>query len=242
MIQFWETRRVTQLLSGDGGKNDEVLELMPGGDFFLIFIVFLFFYVVGMMSIAIGWHRHIILNEVPSKFHLLGSKFPLFGYFLMGLQIAIVLLLLWIPVGLILLPFVSSMAMGLEPDSQLATTSGMIFYSTTFILDIIGTWITLRLSLALPAIAVGVDLRMGESFELTRKIRLELLIVAAILVLIQSFPALFNSIVGPFLSSTALLNTYLWSLAQSFVFWLCFMIGVGVLTNAYVHLADKPKN
>ncbi len=195
--------------------------------FVLPILVSLVIYIVGVTSVAIGWHRYILLNEKPSKFHLFGSNFPLFAYFLTGLKIAFVILLAWIPVAFIALPLITSV-ISVGNSLSLSLAVGYIF---GFTLGIAGIWISLRLSLALPAIAVGVDMGLRDSFNITRQISFELLATAVFLVLIQYIPTFLFSLVHLSINASIVVGGVL--------DWFCFMVGVGVLTNAYRYLSTQ---
>ncbi|MEP1205979.1 MAG: hypothetical protein ABJM29_04995 [Rhizobiaceae bacterium] len=198
---------------------------------FVISLLSGIFILVGVMSMAIGWHRYMLLDETPARLHIINFKWPVLSYFLHILKLALVSFLIMIPLMVIVMPIITSQFAGVTHVESLAAYT--VLFLVPFVLVLFMTWIGLRLGLVLPAAAIGLDLRLRRSFALTRPASFQLLITALLIVsfnTVSSYIAaastaitpLGTSSVGPFsLVLIGLLN------------WLGFFIGIAVLTNAF---------
>jgi GYF domain 2 len=109
------------------------------------------------VSIAVAWHRRIILRELPGFSGSNVATKGLWRYVWMGFAIGLI-------VFLPLLVIVLSMSLLLSPVAKAGTPWSLIPIPMIFLLWLAGLAVTLRLSLLLPARAVGdLDLTFKRS-------------------------------------------------------------------------------
>ncbi|MCB4456931.1 hypothetical protein [Leisingera sp. McT4-56] len=142
-----------------------------GGPFFLVVVLSL---LIGMWSV-VAWHRFVLLEEMPQGWmpHMQGSR--IMAYFGRSVQIALVLICMMIPVMLFVL-LVTTILSGAGPAAlQLINLPIAIFV----------TYLVLRLSVILPAAALGADMGLRDAWNFTGNAFGDLLGLAAILVAAQ---------------------------------------------------------
>ncbi|WP_425089411.1 hypothetical protein [Stappia sp.] len=114
-------------------------------------LVFAIVYVLGSASIAVAWHRCLLMEERPGWLHLTVGGREL-RYALKFLAISLIMILLTIPVGglIWLIGLTGFLA------TVVATAAMMIFFVLPF---------TMRFSLVLPAVALDEPLGLVEAFR-----------------------------------------------------------------------------
>ncbi len=119
---------------------------------------------LGTISIAVAWHRRIILGEQPGLSGANIATKPLWGYIGVGISIALIALL---PILVVMIP-----ATVLLTPIQGATwklPSGVTLVLVGLALYVVGVAIMLRLSVLLPARAAGDrSLTIGQAWRRTR--------------------------------------------------------------------------
>jgi GYF domain 2 len=123
-------------------------------------IAILFFAFAGV-SIAVAWHRRIILGEHPGFSGSNVATKGLWRYVWMGFAI---FLIVFLPIMVILL----SVSLLLSPVAKAGTSWSLILIPVIFLLWLAGVAVALRLHLLLPARAVGdLDLTFKETWKRT---------------------------------------------------------------------------
>jgi hypothetical protein len=143
--------------------------------FSTFFILVLLHTVIGALafaSMAVAWHRLMLLGERPPAIHLRVNGWVL-RYIRRFLLIALVAVPIQLLCALLLLPVLSSLPFpspGLPPSAGrlLAMNLMGLFISLPAIA------VTIRLSVSLPAIAIGRTMTLEETWGLTRGNALEL--------------------------------------------------------------------
>ncbi len=188
------------------------------------YLLFLGFGVV-YLWIAVAWHRFVLLEETP------GAVLPAFHmreiliYFWKALLLGIIVLLISIPVG-----FVAVMI-----ASVFAASTASIFFSLVIALVfgtvsvIPGIYVFYRLSLVLPAAAIGKPLTMGDSWDATGKVSGALWIVIAIIILVGALNLLTESFLGLDIASVSILIVY---------DWVMLLVSASLLTTLFGHLVE----
>ncbi len=195
--------------------------------------------IVRTTSVAVGWHRYILRGKMPSRFHVIKRNWPNLAYFLMGFQISIILLIVFIPISLFLVPIITPNIIEVSHGFDIIPSSQLSLYLITIILNIIFVWLFLRLRLALPAIAVGEDIRLGSSFNITRPVKYHLMVTAALIIFLMSFPNLMLYVAVNHFSLSLTFNNIGLILFFGIFNWFSFFVGVGVLTVTYNQLYEK---
>lgn len=129
----------------------------PSGELSVILVGFLavFAYVILSAWMAVGWHRFILLEEFPSGYIPPWRGDEIKIYFWRVLMLA--LLLAAIAAAIIVLVFlISSVVLG----SLMLTLLAIIAIPVL-------TWLTFRVSMMLPAAALGESMSISESFRAT---------------------------------------------------------------------------
>jgi len=216
-------------------------------NFFIIFIL-IFVATFAAISIAIGWHRYMLLDEQPPKIHLINFHWPLGSYFLKSLKIGLLFVLIAIPISYFVLSFMSSIAgsiIGLGGNFK-----SLILLNTLLLmpLNIFFTWLILRVGLVLPATAIGKELGIFESFAKTSNHSGQFFMVAILLTLLYSLPGLlplvffdFSSLAGLNFSAGFKVQSFILQIIQLIFSFITFFVSFGILTVFYGHLyEDRP--
>lgn len=196
------------------------------------------------VSIAVAWHRLLILKEYPG---LSGSNLVtanLWRYVLVGLALC---LIMFLPAAAILIPtlhFLVPAQTGSGSPSPAfvpALIAGFVVYAA-------GTAIALRLCLLLPARAVGNTLlTFRQAWNRTRGNGWRLLwgFIVTMLPPLMAAQIVFVFAVGPPRPGAALGDGLVMKMTAintifSIYYLLILPIGIGFLSHAYRHFVDKP--
>lgn len=175
---------------------------------------------------AVGWHRLILLAEVPGLLPRPPWRAVL-AYLQNGLGIAVIAagaMLVLIMIGQVILSQVIDFS-----------EAGFIAQAPA---GILAAYLTLRLSVALPAVATGRALSLGEGWRLMAGKGGTLLLLAVTLAAIQTALSL-----GTMLLVALTLGhiPVLWGLAQCLAYTVAVMLWLSVLTTLYIrHVEGQP--
>jgi len=238
VVLFLQTLTLTQVaIDGvDLHNSSALLSIFSLALINLVAFVILF---VGTASIAVGWHRYILRNKMPPKFHLIHFGWPIGAYILMIIQIAIILILIFIPFAFFVLPIIHSIIGTSNFGTSIPLSTLVLLQCISMIMSILFTWISLRFGLVLPAIAVGEEVRLRQSRLLTRRIKFDLVVTAALIILLQSIPAAIELVISTSISSPFPGFDLAVLLINGLFTWLCLFVGIGVLTVIYGQLHEK---
>lgn len=193
----------------------------PGALVLIASLLFIGSTLLGVTAIAVCWHRYVLLEETPDQPHLLRPDLPIGRYLWNSLRLGFVLILIAV---LPLFVFFSVQQ----------SVSGPVNYIISLAVGVFSTWLFLRIGLVLPAIAVGRQVSIRESFRLTGPLSVHLVTTAFLLVLLQSAPGILEgagTAVGVDLAIPLIPVHILF-------FWTNLFVGVGVLTVLYGHLCE----
>ena len=178
-------------------------------------------YSVGIASIAVSWHRFILLDETSSsmvpKWNWSGTK----RYIIVSLKIALMIFVVSFLFGFVI-SFLASA--GVLKSIYVAFFAG-------FLAAMIISYLWLRVGLALPSAALGVDHTIGNSWDLTQSIKGSIWVLLVILLVL-------GYVFGDGLRMIIVNKTALFIIGF-FTEWIVLMVGVGVLTVLYGHLVEK---
>jgi hypothetical protein len=182
-------------------------------------------FILSYALMAILWHRHT-LSGVQSPRPL--NTVLLIGYFWRVLALALIQLL----AGLALV--VPLLALGQGSANDVATPALASMFLTTFLTQFLLVWLSLRLSLILPAAALGRPISILRSWRSTQSISRTLWSVAAALAFINTGLAALVSAFGPIKPERVLaLELPIYILEGLLIF--------SVLTTLYAQQIQKPK-
>lgn len=176
--------------------------------------------------IAVSWHRFILLEEYSGILPAVSGR-PIWPYvgrsILYGLLIGLIAIPVFLIVGMIAMPFVGS-----EPTAALTLPALMIFVGVAAFLSFI--WF--RIGLALPSVAVGEPITMGQAWEASRSMSGTIFGVALLLMAI-------NGIATFVVNQVSAIAPIIGVVADIAVQWTILMLGVSILTTFYGHLIEK---
>jgi hypothetical protein len=208
-----------------------LLEALTGGDIennpgpaVPIYIVLGFINLVSFASIAVNWHRYILLDEVPSGSELFRLDDKTWRY--LGNLILVMLIMIGIVIAIVLPVFV--LAASSESLRFLSFLAVLVAYCFAVV-------VLYRLSVKLPAIALGRhDFRMRDAWAVTRDNKLSIFIVAVLqfLLALAMLLAIVLVILG-LSSANAILGLAVGTVAQVVAGWLLSIFGITILTSLY---------
>lgn len=191
-------------------------------------LMFLLVTVFALSMVAIGWHRYVLREEEPRGLVSIDRSWPVSSYIWTLLKLALVILL---PLIALSIPFAAAAG----------GSGGGAMGLFAFLAGGIATWLILRMGLVLPAIAVGDQLTLRDSFALTRPVAVPLLVTTALMILMQSIPNLLSAPANLLDHTSHLRYALLLALlpVNFIIGWINAMVGVGVLTVLYGHLYEN---
>lgn len=177
--------------------------------------------VIGLW-IAVGWHRYVLMNEVPQQVPTLRAD-RIWAYFLRGLWIGIIMIPVFVVMGLV----IGLIGMALQVRADNLSMIWVLFL--ILLLPILA--IILRLSAALPAAALGAPESVGDAWRATDGSWGDFLVLAlpmlALIALLE-----FASF---YLAGNRVVST-IWQIG---IGWVSMMVSVSVLTTLYGHYIEK---
>lgn len=204
----------------EGGQHQ-----VPGGPlallgFLLVILIILF--VSGW--VAVSWHRFVLREEYPAILPSLSGR-PIWPYVGKTLLLAIVILIISIPLGLVMgfamVPFVR------DPTSAGAQIMG---FGIGLILGTLLSWLWLRWGLILPSTAVERPMTMSESWNATKPLSGPIFTAVLILIALNLVVSL---VVGMLLG-----DNIVTAIIGLVVNWISLMIGISILTTLYGHIVE----
>lgn len=173
--------------------------------------------------VAVAWHRFVLLEEYPGVLPALAGR-PVWPYIGKAVRLALILIVVAIPV-MIVITLALAPLMG-DPGAG----TGVI---ATIIAVVIGTlfsWLSIRLGLVLPAVAVGKQMTFRESWTATAA--LSFAILTAILILV-----VLNVVVSGVLG-LLFRGSVVFGILDLVVGWVSVMVGLSILTTIYGHAVE----
>ncbi|SLN32663.1 hypothetical protein [Roseisalinus antarcticus] len=205
-----------------GAMDPSGMGQMPQGypQFALLALISAVWSLVIFSWVSVTWHRFILLEEYPGSLPAIADR-PIWAYIRKSLWLAILIILVFIPIILLL-----SLALG--PMLAILGQFGALAFS--LVLGLIFGYVWLRWSLILPAVAVGRQMTVSESWQATKPMSGTIWGVAFLLILLNFVLGL---ITLPFGASLVAL------LLAQIVNWFTLMVGMSVLTTLYGNVVEK---
>lgn len=129
--------------------------------------------------IMVGWHRYILLAEAPNGYFANWHGRQNFDYFVKGILIMLILLIPLFAFGIVIALF-----------------GGVFAFLFLLIFGVIFTFLYIRISLVLPAAALGVPMKIGESWAVTKDASMTILGLAVMSVGLGIVMGLFDQLIG----------------------------------------------
>ncbi|MCB1432885.1 MAG: hypothetical protein KDK75_10555 [Alphaproteobacteria bacterium] len=198
---------------------------------------------LGFSSIAVNWHRYILLDEMPDLAQKLRVDGRVLSYFWRGLLAGLLTLLIMIVPIIILSTVAGSLLSGVVGQMEGAPGRGMGpgIWIVTIVIGAFATALFFRFALALPAIALGrEEIGLFDSWGRTRGLFWPLLMVAAGTVILQVVTQVIvdviNYVAMSAVGTVALVITVPLMLV---VLWFFTFLGVTLLTTLYGHIVEN---
>lgn len=209
------------------GTPDAVLALTTSGVLGLLLVGLIG--IVGYTLMAVLWHRHVLLSGADREAALRPGAGIVLRYMGRAVIVALWQFLAGIPIVLVMGLVAATLGAAGNPTGAGALLVG-------FLGGIAFVWIALRISLCLPAAAVGERMSVAHSWKVTAPVNTAVLGAAALLSLLNFVLSL---VVGLLLPGDGLVP----ALLQTCVFLVEGIIFVSVLTTLYGHLVEgRPLN
>lgn len=187
-------------------------------------LLLLILFIIGALLtsyIAVTWHRFVLLNERLSGLMPLQPIGRLWSYIWRVIILILVMLLIFIPLFFVIAALISAIMMA-TGSFLLASIISSLFMGLI-------SYISLRLSLVLPANALGKNILISESWAATRKVAGPLFITVFILVFANSVMSYLVGIIPIDIIA---------SVADVVVQWITMMLGIGILTTLYGYCVE----
>ncbi|MGJ8617182.1 MAG: hypothetical protein ACSHWS_10095 [Sulfitobacter sp.] len=178
---------------------------------------------VGYALMAILWHRHVLLNGTEARDILRPGSAIILGYLWRAIILALVQFLIAIPIA-IAIAIIGGIGSAL-------TGAAVAFFVIGILAGILFVWIALRLSVVLPAAALGNSMRIKESWEVTAPIAKTLWSLAVLLAMLNVAISLITVVILP---DSAVIAMGL----QTMVYIVEGLVFISVLTTLYGHLVE----
>lgn len=217
------------------------------GTFALWVIVGGLVYLFGFASVAVNWHRYVLLDEVPMGMQRLRLDRHVRRYAARLLMISVLTgLIMIVPMflmGLAIMGIAGPDAMAPGPDGGSSLGIGQRIALTVLSVIIVAllTAVFFRSSLALPAAALGRDqIGIGESWRRTQGNFGQLLLLAGGSAVLQvAAQLLLDGFAFVFAAADSTLGFSLLIALTVMVTWFFTFLGITLLTSLYGHLVEQ---
>lgn len=209
------------LIAGSGGfvvpSSPTGIEedLSPAAVLMVLVMVTVTLFVVAWVAVA--WHRFILLEEYPGLLPQVSGR-PIWAYVGRSIIYGLLLALAALPLILLTAPLLIAGA---------GVMSILVFVGITGFM----TYLWLRIAIALPSVAVGNPIPMGEAWRASRGMSGTIFGVAFLLMGINGLATVLTAQVSAILP----LVGFVLDVALQ---WTILMLGVSVLTTFYGHLIE----
>lgn len=214
------------------------------GAFAMSYLIGIAVYLIGFSSIAVNWHRYILLDEFPGVAQRLRLDESVWRYagrlILAGLLTAAILI---VPVMIVMViasgMFSTAQVEGGLPEFSVGTI--VLIFCALVVVATFATAIVFRFGLALPAAAVGRrEIKLFDSWRLTRGLFGGLLILAAGAVVLQVVcQLLIDGISYVVKMASPIAGIGVSVILGIAITWFFTFLGITLLTTLYGHLVEK---
>lgn len=215
----------------------------PSAGFFLLMSIYMLVFLVAFASIAVNWHRYILLNEIPMGRQILRTDGVVWRY--IGNSF-LAILIIGIPYAIIGLPLMIFLAkrccaLGFSPAMAQDIPFMIVSFWPLLILMVFFTAFFYRLSSKLPAIALGRrDFGFGMAMNYTAGNMPQLMGLAIVMMIGLWVPSwILNVIDQKLLSGMGIAGMIISAVLQLGYQWIALIIGISLLTSLYGFFAEK---
>ncbi len=181
--------------------------------------------------VAVSWHRFILLEEYTGILPVMSNR-PIGAYVGRSMLYGLLLMLLALPLLLVFGSVAASVAHSLSPMTFISTGISLAFTAIMTVPAAILTFVWFRIALALPSVAVGKPISLGQAWSVSSGLSGTIFGVAVSLTVMG---VVGDVIIGPIFDSAPIIGFGLDMIVQ----WFLLMLGVSILTTLYGHLIEK---
>ncbi len=200
-------------------------EDLPGLSSALILLLLGLVGLIGYALMAILWHRHVLLNGPERDNALKPGKGIVMGYLWRGIIVGLVQFMVVVPIAIVMAAAGGASLAGGTPPNL------VVFALIGFLAGVVFIWVALRISVVLPAAALGTAMPVGASWQATQPASQSLWGVAAILAGLNAAVSLASTLVMPEAPGARLV-------LESMIYVIEGLIFISVLTTLYGHLIE----
>jgi hypothetical protein len=212
-----------------------------GGRIFATAFLLIFVYLLAFASIAVNWHRFVLLDEMPSGLKILRLDGSVWRY--LG-NLLLILLIAALPFGIAIAIILNAIDTSTVPDSDgeslfagLSPFAIVLFLAVLMVLNIV----IYRLMIKLPAVALGhQDYGLAQAWEDSKGNALPILGFAVLFYLSMTIPQKLLDWAGETLADKLGFFGNLQLIIVSILFqWFTLIVGISALTTLYGFFAEK---
>ncbi len=177
--------------------------------------------------LAVLWHRFMLLNERQTTFIPKWSGRLVWLYLLKSIKVGLIL---------VIILFILGMIAGIISAILIVTadfSSILPYFAPIFVL--LGTYIFLRIALVLPAVALGKNMSIKQSWEYTISASGAIFIASILMTVL----GIISQMIVTFFSTQIAQAAFLYPLISFFLDWIVIMIGISILTTLYGYLVEE---
>lgn len=187
-----------------------------------VILALLTLYVIVYVWVAVGWHRYVLLSIEPGPAWPLWSGAKIWAYVVAVLRLIPLSLLLGLIAGIIF-----SIPAAIFNNGSVSTNDGTVL---GFLLGVTISYIAMRLSLVLPAAAIGEFMRVPDAWAKTKSFSKPIFVAALCVGVLTAIPNLL--LLTPL---APILGSVMYSLVAQ---WFILMLGISMLTALYGHIVE----
>ncbi len=206
----------------DNMPDAEMLTELSGATVIITVLLLLGLTLFTFGWIAVSWHRFILLEEYSGMLPAIADR-PIWPYVGRSILYALLLVVIAFPLffvfGLIASPFLAA---------GIPIGSFIVFLAAAATI----AFVWFQIALALPSVAVGNPITMGQAWAASSALSGTIFGVAVLLVLINGAADL---LIEQITQTAPIIGFVLDVVVQ----WLLLMLGVSILTTLYGHLIEK---
>lgn len=190
----------------------------------------------GMIIIAIGWHRYVLLGDPGTVAYVLQPIGRVGLYFWQGLKVFLIVLISALIVTVAVTFLLSPLLVARGGAGGLSTVATIVALCGEVIVTWYCIWVTLRLGLSLPAAALSKRMTLTESQSKTSSLNGSIAMAALLVALLQTVPVFIFGGLALVAPSTALVLVSV--VLEVVIGFINFFISFGILTVLYGHIVD----
>lgn len=175
--------------------------------------------------VAVAWHRFVLLEEYPGALPQISGR-PIWPY--VGKTLLLTMILIGIAIPLF---FILALVFGVNPMEMAAGGGAGGGVLAEIAVELLVSYLAMRLSLVLPAVSVGQPMGFIESWRVTRPVSGA---IVGVVLLLTGFNLIATLASAPLLGALPVIGALVFMATT----WITMMVGVSILTTLYGYLVE----